>query len=582
MKKLLTLFLFALLIVTTNFATSPKQPDPFTSIFNQFQKLVEEQFKNMTDDDQKKLTAQNNTASENETTYQIIILDGAQTNLQQPPQTKQITIVPPANTQQQSLGQGLPQHIQNLNPQLQQLLIGNQTQPQPQQIVPRPQTNVTFKDVIGQKEALEEVTEIVDFLKDPEDFKKLGAEMPTGILLEGPPGNGKTLIARAIAGEADCNFIPAHGSQFINKYVGTGAAGIRELFDKARNMARETKKSTIVFIDELDAIGSRERDENQEYRHTVNELLNQMDGFEQDDNVVIVGATNYVKSIDRALLRPGRFDRIVKIALPTRDGRKQILQYYSKQKTLDPKLSLEQLTTDLAKRTTSFSAADLKKLANEAALAARREKTQTVQIQHFETAYDKIILGLKNTLERTKEQLEKTAHHEAGHTIVKLLTDQPVAKVTILSRGDTLGATYNKEKYETFSEYTKEELVNKIMALQGGFVAEKLIFNCERPGASNDLERINNLANSMIKEFGMGEGELRGITYSGMVSDSMKELFDQEVLKLIQTCKAKTEKLLANNKKLLCSLAKEILEKETLTEIEISEVTKIKLTEQQN
>jgi cell division protease FtsH len=566
MKKILAIFILLAVIASSIFVFAKKQDDPFSNFFSQFQKLIGEQF-NTTDNSQKRLLAQNNAQSSVDPNYQIIIVDGTNSNIA--PQTKG----------KQGNIPDLSQQIQQLNPQLQQLLVGNQMQKQPEQIVPRPQKKVTFRDVIGQEEALKEISEIVDFLKYPEEYKKLGAEMPTGVLLEGPPGNGKTLIARAIAGEANCNFIPAHGSQFINKYVGTGASGVRELFDKARLLAQKSGKATIVFIDELDAIGSRERDENQEYRHTVNELLNQMDGFTQDDNIIIVGATNYLKSIDRALLRPGRFDRTVKIAVPTKKGRREILYHYAEQKTLDPKLSLDNLAENLSKRTTGYSAADLKKLANEAAISARREKETCVHESHFEEAYDKITLGLKNQLERTTEQLKKTAYHEAGHTLVNLLTNQPVAKVSILARGNALGAMFNKEKYESFSEYTRDELVEKIMSLQGGFVAEKLIFNCERPGASNDLERVNNLANAMVKEYGMGEGDIHGITYNGMVSDLMKEKFDSEVLKIVKSCKQKAEKLLAANKGILDKLANEILAKETLTEDEIGKITGIEITQ---
>ncbi|MCK4517559.1 AAA family ATPase, partial [Candidatus Babeliales bacterium] len=426
---------------------------------------------------------------------------------------------------------------------------------------------VMFKDVLGQKEAINEVSEVVDFLKNPEEYQKLGAEIPKGVLLEGSPGNGKTLLARAIAGEAGCTFIHASGSQFVNKYVGTGADNVRKLFDQARAQA-----PAIVFIDEIDAIGSRDRDENQEYRHTINELLTQLDGFTQEDNIIVIAATNFAKSLDKALLRPGRLDRIVKVGFPSVRGRRDILKYYIAKKKLDPTLKIEKLADNFSKRTPRFSGAELKKLANEAALAARRDNAKVVNTKHFETAYDKIILGLANDLERTPEQLKRTAYHEAGHTLVKVLTDQPVAKVSILSKGDALGATFEKLKYETASEYQKEELIHKIMALQAGFVAEKVALNSNRPGASADLEQVNQVANAMVKEFGMGSGDLEGITYKGMLSNDMKNKFDKEVLNLVQDCRKKTETLVSQNKPLLKKLADELFKKETLDEAEILKI----------
>ncbi len=333
----------------------------------------------------------------------------------------------------------------------------------------KPKDNVTFKDVLGQEEAIKEVSEVVDFLKNQEKYHRLGAEMPKGILLEGPPGTGKTLLARAVANEAGCTFIHASGSQFINKYVGTGANNIRELFNQAR-----AKAPAIIFIDEIDAVGSRKTDENQEYKHTINELLSQMDGFKQEEDIVVMAATNFAKSLDTALLRPGRFDRIVKVGLPNRKGRQDILKYYIDKKKVDPSVDKEKVAINFASRTPMFSGAKLKKLVNEATLLACRENSEYVTNNHFELGYDKITLGPKNHLERTEKQLKRTAYHETGHLLIKLLTDNPVAKVSILSRGDALGVTFEKEKYESVSEYQKEELLQKITALYGGFAAEKI------------------------------------------------------------------------------------------------------------
>ena len=577
--------LFIFLIVTFAYKSSSlygNNHDPFlkhfSHIFRQFSSFYNDPFDDPFFDDFFSNHRKNTSSNPDEESWYIVVHNDPQ-QIQQPGQ-KQLPQQQKSNSPkiqkrysyqqpQQNISQGsfLPIFGNiggNTDPRMNQFLGQGQGQTSYKQYDPNSKNKILFSDVLGQKEAIKEVVQVVDFLKNPAEYQKLGAEIPKGILLEGPPGNGKTLLARAIAGEAGCTFIHASGSQFVNKYVGTGADNIRKLFDQAR-----TQAPAIIFIDEIDAIGSREGDENQEYRHTVNELLTQMDGFTQEDNVIVIAATNFSKSLDKALLRPGRFDRIVKLGLPTKIGREEILLHYIKKKNLDPALNTKTLAKEFSTRTPGFSGAELKKLANEAALTAREEKVTTVNIKHFEKAYDKIILGLINELDRSPEQLKRTAYHEAGHVLVKIFTDQPIAKVSILSRGDALGVTFEKEKYENASEYQKEELLNKIMALQGGFVAEKLALNSTRPGASADLEQVNQYANAMVKEFGMGEGELEGITYKGMISDSMKEKFDKEVLKLIQKCKQKTEELLTNKMPLLSKLADRLLEKETLNETDI-------------
>ena len=607
-KKLLlsTLSIGIVLTAVTLFARKPNNNDPFKNftndpfshLFEQIDNLMSHHFKQLTHAGaqhtiHKNLNPSNNNLNPNNddddsnSTYFIIIDDGSgqpqvQTNVPQnqrliPPQKNQ----PPRQPQQPQIVNnmppgnffpmnGMPVNIVDPsgNP------INGQTE-KPAFQVYKPgeeKSKVTFADVLGQEEAIKEVYELVDFLKNPAKYNKMGAELPKGLLLEGPPGCGKTLMARAIASEAKCTFIPVSGSQFINKFVGTGADNLRKLFDQARKDA-----PAIIFIDEIDAIGSRERDENQEYRHTVNEILNQMDGFNKKDNVVVIAATNFKKSLDPALLRPGRFDKHVHVSLPTKQGRKDILKYYFKNKPLADSINQEELVDSLSDRTTAFSGADLKKLTNESALAACREgeNITTITTKHIEEGYDRIVIGLKTNIDRSPEQLKRTAYHEAGHTVVKLLTDQPVAKVSILSRGDTLGATFNKEKYESSSEYQREELMHKLMALQGGFVAEKIFMNSSRPGVSDDLKRVNELANQMVKELGMGTGELEGITYQGMASENMKEKFDCEVFALVQQTKRQTDELLATNKLLLDKIANALMEKETLDEDEIYAVAGI-------
>jgi cell division protease FtsH len=604
MKKLLS---GTIIILSIFLICEAQKDDPFTNFFGNFHKMVDDLFEDQPQQPNVQTQKKPNLPQdENDRNYsvQIVVVDGdkkrviTNQNLPQKPEPQKVVLqgphritgdgrppkkekkpedsgpkttffTPSTPGQPQQGQQGQQVNGNNNNTYLHQLL-GIQQQPE-EKPKAKAQKTVTFKDIIGQEAAVNEVKEIVDFLKHPEEYHALGAEMPKGILLDGPPGTGKTLLARAIAGEANCNFIVSHASQFICKYVGTGASAIRELFDQAR----ANKGPTIVFIDELDAIGNRDRNENQEYRHTINELLNQMDGFHADENIVVMAATNHLKSVDSALLRPGRFDRTVNVPLPTRDGRQETLEYYLKQRKLDELVDVKKNAESFAKRTTGFSGADIKKLSNEAALAARREESKVVTQKHIEEAYDKMLLGLKTNFKRSEEQLKRTAYHEAGHTVIRLLTEMPVAKVSILSRGNALGATFSKEKHEQFSDYNKEELIYKLMSLQGGFAAEKVCMNVVTPGASNDLERVNNLANAMIKEYGMGTGKLAGVTYRGMVSNEMKQLFDAEVLNLIQSSKAKTIQMIEENKKLVALIAENLLEKETLHEDEIYQITGI-------
>jgi cell division protease FtsH len=432
---------------------------------------------------------------------------------------------------------------------------------------------ITFNDVKGQSEAIKEISEVADFAKNSEKYQAMGAEIPKGILLEGPPGCGKTLIAQALAGETKRKFISTCASSFINKYVGTGADSIRKLFEQARKQA-----PSIVFIDELDALKARNGDTNEEYHHTLNALLDQLDGFEKNSDVIVVAATNFVKSLDPALVRPGRFDRIIHVGLPTRKGREEIISLYAKKILLDRSLSIDKLSKEFAQRTTAFSGAELKKLVNEAALTACRCKSPHVTKKHFEEAYDKITLGLANNLDRTPQQLRRTACHEAGHATVRYLLGgddgaaQQMAKISILSRGDALGVAFEKEKYENISEYQKEELLEKIMVLQGGYLAEQIALNCSRPGASSDIKQAYNIASSIAKVFGMGKKEIAHLPYDDKMSPKWKEKYDQEIYNILSYCRNKAEKLLRDNLNKLNALTEELLKKETLNEEEIRKV----------
>ena len=431
-----------------------------------------------------------------------------------------------------------------------------------------------FSDVIGLDFVVKEVQEYVDFLKNPIKYVSLGARMPKGILLLGAPGTGKTLLARAIAGEAGCTFISVSGSQFVNKYVGVGADNVRKLFETARQ-----NTPAIIFIDEIDGLANRKLDDGGggsiEYNNTVNELLKQMNGFEQDEEILVIGATNFPEKLDSALLRPKRFDRKVELFLPVLKGRENILQYYLEKIVLDEQLCADEIAIDFAERTKGFSPAKLEHFVNEAAILAGSSGNSCVRKQHFEQAFDKVLLGVENDLSRTKDQLWKTACHEAGHALVAVLTDQPISKVSILSRGNALGVTVGNEKHELYSDYSQNELFSELMCLQGGFVAEQLMLGEGYPGVSDDLKRANELASRMVKCFGMGEGVLRGIVSVDVVSDEAKQLFDQEFIRLVQNSLKKTEELLVKNKTLLGNLAKVLLEKETLSKDEVYNIVKI-------
>ena len=434
---------------------------------------------------------------------------------------------------------------------------------------------ITFDDVIGLDEVIEEVYEVVDFLKNPTKYQALGAKIPRGILFEGPPGAGKTMLARALAYEANANFIYKSGSEFVNKYVGVGADTVRNMFLEAKKISIATKKPTIIFVDEIDSIGSREKSYLSGVDATINELLNQMDGFFKDDRVIVIAATNSIQSLDTALLRPGRFDRKITVPLPTQDGRKKIFKYYLDKIALNSSLQPEEIASHFAKQTTGLSGADLANLVNESALTAAREKAVMITMKHLETAYDRISLGLKTKLDRTPEQLKRTSSHEAGHTVMALLTKQPVSKVTILSRGHAEGVTFTKEKYEYTSMYTKDELLDQIMISQGGFVAEQIMFGIKTPGAQSDLQHANKLAQKMVNSFGMGDGALESRTIDSVSSEASKKEFDDAVSKILEECKKQTIEMLTNKKELLEKMTEALLEKETLGEQEIYEIAKL-------
>jgi len=437
------------------------------------------------------------------------------------------------------------------------------------------EVKVTFKDVAGIDEAKEELEEIIDFLRDPQKFTKLGGRIPKGVLLAGPPGTGKTLLAKAIAGEAKVPFFTISGSDFVEMFVGVGASRVRDLFNQGKKNA-----PCIIFIDEIDAVG-RHRGAglgggHDEREQTLNQLLVEMDGFEANDGVIIIAATNRPDVLDPALLRPGRFDRQVVVPIPDIKGRQLILEIYGKKTKLAPDVDM----AVIARGTPGFSGADLENLVNEAALMAAREGRDEIDMDHMERAKDKIMMGAerKSMIINDKEK-EITAYHEAGHALVaRLLPDtDPIHKVTIIPRGRALGLTMQLPMDEKYT-HSKKYLLNSICILFGGRTAEKLVFDEITTGAGNDIERASELARKMVCEWGMSD-ELGPLSYGKKeeqiflgreiaqhrdYSEETARKIDDAVKKIILDANDKVTNLLRDNLDILKAIAVELLEKETI------------------
>jgi cell division protease FtsH len=441
-------------------------------------------------------------------------------------------------------------------------------------------TGVTFEDVAGADEAKQELVEIVEFLKEPKKFHRLGARIPKGVLLAGAPGTGKTLLARAVAGEAGVTFFSMNGSEFVEMFVGVGASRVRDLFEQAK-----ANSPCIVFIDELDALGKARgaggpMGGNDEREQTLNQLLVEMDGFDPKTGVIIMAATNRPEILDPALMRPGRFDRQVVVDQPDREGREQILRVHAAKIRLAQDVDL----TVLAKRTPGFVGADLANLLNEGALlAARKDKTE-VGMEELDAAIDRVIAGLekRNRLVNEKER-EIVAYHEAGHAIVaeRVENADPVHKISIIPRGvGALGYTQQLPEDERFL-LQKGELLDRMAVLLGGRVAEEIIFNEISTGASNDLERVGELARNMIRHYGMSETlgpvsyEKQRQTFLGggdggwpqqrTYSEDTARAIDEEVRTLVQSVRQRARDILEKDRDLLERLSQELLEKEVIT-----------------
>jgi cell division protease FtsH len=436
---------------------------------------------------------------------------------------------------------------------------------------------ITFKDVAGIDEAKSELTEIVDFLRNPTRYGRLGGRMPHGVLLSGAPGTGKTLLARAVAGEAHAAFFSISASEFIEAIVGVGASRVRDLFAKAKEAA-----PAIIFIDELDAIGRSRQGSvaftgsNDEREQTLNQILTELDGFESIEAVVVLAATNRPEILDSALLRPGRFDRRVAVQPPDRVGRRQILEVHTRSIPLADAVDLEAL----AATTPGMVGADLANLANEAALLAARRNHHTVQTADFTDSLEKILLGAPRGIVLSAADRERTAHHEAGHALVGMLTlgADPVRKVSIIPRGSALGVTLSTPDDDQVS-YTREDLLGKIKVALGGRVAEELVYGTITTGAESDIEQVTAIARQMVGRWGMSEAigfvtvlpaEARGpfVTGVGDTSEATQQVIDSEVRRLIDTAHQEVTAVLTEHRDQLGTLTRALLKAETLDELD--------------
>ncbi|MFO7287017.1 MAG: ATP-dependent zinc metalloprotease FtsH [Gammaproteobacteria bacterium] len=446
-------------------------------------------------------------------------------------------------------------------------------------------TRVTFDDVAGIDEVENELAEIVDFLKNPEKYTRLGGTAPKGVLLVGAPGTGKTLLARAVAGEAGVPFFSMSAAEFVEMIVGVGAARVRDLFRQAREHA-----PAIIFIDELDAIGRARGGlilggSSAEQEQTLNQILTEMDGFSSREGIIVLAATNQPDVLDRALLRPGRFDRRLVVNLPDKKGRAEILKIHTRQSPLAPDVSLE----ELAAATPGFSGADLRNLANEAALLAARRNRNDVSRRDFLDALEKIVLGPERPLLLTREDRERIAYHEAGHAILGVLVPgaDPVHRVTIVPRGHALGVTYQRPDSDRYN-YPEAYLRARIVGMLGGRAAEEIVYGTRTTGAENDIAQATEIARNMVTRWGMsdelglvqlapkrnpylsGDGGFAG---EKPFSEETARLVDAEVQRLIRESHQEALRLLREHRRELDALVAALLERETLDEEEILEVT---------
>jgi cell division protease FtsH len=453
-------------------------------------------------------------------------------------------------------------------------------------LISEKQNKVTFQDVAGVEEAKEELREIIEFLKDPPKFQKLGGKIPKGVLLVGPPGTGKTLLAKAIAGEANVPFFSISGSDFVEMFVGVGASRVRDLFEQGKKHA-----PCIIFMDEIDAVG-RHRGAglgggHDEREQTLNQLLVEMDGFETNEGVILIAATNRPDVLDPALLRPGRFDRQVVVARPDVKGREEILKVHSRRIPLASKVDLKVL----ARGTPGFSGADLANLVNEAALLAARQDKKSVEMIDFENAKDKVLMGVERRSMIISDAEKRTiAYHEAGHALVADLLPgaDPLHKVTIIPRGRALGLTQQLPTDDKYN-YSKEYLINRITILLGGRAAEETVFQQQTTGAGDDLEKATEMARKMVCEWGMSDkmgpltfGKVEEHIFLGREMSRPKDysedtaiLIDSEIKRIVTECAARARQMIEANLAKLHALAQALLERESLDGEEIARILRV-------
>jgi len=446
----------------------------------------------------------------------------------------------------------------------------------------RPST--TFADVAGIDEAKAELQEVVDFLRQPQRYQRLGGTVPKGVLLVGPPGTGKTLLARAVAGEAAVPFYSVAASEFVEMIVGVGASRVRDLFNKARQTA-----PAIIFIDELDAIGRSRAAAfrvggTDEQEQTLNQILTEMDGFDSREGVIVLAATNRADVLDQALLRPGRFDRRVAVQPPDRAGRRSILEIHTRGVPLAPDVDLD----ELAQQTPGMVGADLRNLVNEAALLAARKDRNAVMMEDFSEAIEKVLLGAERKIMMSQEDRERVAYHEGGHALLGLLVPgaDPVRKVTIVPRGRALGVTVQSPVDDRFN-YSEDYLRARIVGALGGRAAEQLVYGVVTTGAENDLQQVTMIAREMVTRWGMSPrvGPLNlssgddGPAPFGLAqrpfSESTAALIDAEIKRIVEECQREAERLLGENRGRLDALARALLQEESLDEGEVLRVTGI-------
>jgi cell division protease FtsH len=446
----------------------------------------------------------------------------------------------------------------------------------------RPDTGITFDDIAGIDEAKAEFEEIVSFLKEPDKYTRVGARIPKGVLLVGPPGTGKTLLAKAIANEANVPFFSVAGSEFVEMFIGIGAARIRDLFNKAAENA-----PCIVFIDEIDAVG-RERGSgvgggNDEREQTLNQLLTEMDGFKENRGVIVVGATNRVDILDAALLRPGRFDRQITVGLPDRLGRIGILKVHAKNKPFDENVSLAQL----ANRTPGFSGADLANLLNESAILATRYKKKTISKREVNEAADRIIGGIAGTTMEDNKNKKLIAYHEIGHALIAsvLQNHDEVEKITLIPRGGAKGLTWFTPNEEDQGLVSRSQLLARIISTLGGRVTEQIVFGDPEvtTGASNDLQQVTSIARQMVTRYGMSnigpiafEDDNNDPSFggSGEYNENLADRIDSEVCKIINHCEDIATKIILDNRIIIDLAVEKLLDVETLDGEEFREIVK--------